>query len=218
MVGGATVLGIGSPRDVIDPRKARVGDVVVITKGPAVETTGLMAVQFPEFIEEAHGADAVREAEDVFYQMSVVRDAAVCAGVGGVTAMHDATECGIWGGLFEMARAAGAGLRVERDRIVTQEAVMRTCELFDLDPYSSISEGTLLATVSPDSVDAVLEALAGAGIPASAVGEMTPEGSGITVVEGSTARPLEHPKVDPFWVRFEEYLVKQASRREGIGS
>jgi hydrogenase expression/formation protein HypE len=27
----------------------------------------------------------------------------------GVTAMHDATECGIWGGLYEIAQAANPG-------------------------------------------------------------------------------------------------------------
>ncbi|MFH1502208.1 MAG: AIR synthase family protein [Candidatus Eisenbacteria bacterium] len=212
MVGGATVFGVGDPADVIDPRKARAGDVIVITKGPAVETTGLMAVQFPEFIEEAHGARAVAEAQEVFYQMSVIKDAAVCARAGGVRAMHDATECGIWGGLFEMARAAGAGLRVYKERIVTQEPVLRTCALFDIDPYKAISEGTLLAAVAPESVDGVLGALAEAGIPASAAGELTPAGTGITVVDEDGERALEHPRIDPFWMRFEEYLVKQSAR------
>lgn len=215
MVGGATVFGVGDLGAVIDPRKASVGDVIVITKGPAIETTGLMSVQFPEFIEEAHGASAVSEAQNIFYQMSVIRDAAVCSDVGGVTAMHDATECGIWGGLFEMARAAGLGLRVHKDRIVTQEAVLRTCELFDIDPYKAISEGTLLAAVAPGSVDAVLRALEADGIVASAVGELTPAGSGITVIDERGEHELEHPRVDPFWGKFEEYLVKQSARSDG---
>ncbi len=218
MVGGATVLGVGSLEQVIDPRKTRVGDVIVVTKVPAVETTGLMSVQCPEFIEEAHGPDAVEEAQEIFYQMSVVSDAAVCARVGGVRAMHDATECGIWGGLFEMARAAGLGLVVHKDRIVTQDAVLRTCELFDIDPYKAISEGTLLAAVAPESVDEVLAALRAADIPASAVGEFTAAGAGIRVVDERGERELEHPKVDPFWVRFEEYLRKQSLRNSGNGA
>ncbi len=213
MVGGATVIGTGPVDKLIDPRKAREGDVIIVTKGPAVETTGLMAVQFPEYIEEALGADAVKEAQDVFFQMSVIRDAAVCAKVGGVRAMHDATECGIWGGLFEMARAAGLGLTVRRDDIVTQDVVMKTCEVFDIDPFSSISEGTLLAAVDPGSVDEVLAALGDEGIPASSVGELRPTADGIRVVEGNAERELVHPKVDPFWTRFEEYLLKQSIRR-----
>ena len=141
MVGGATVLGVGTESELIDPRRAEVGDRIVITKGPAVETTGLMSVQFPEFIDEASGPQATEKAQKVFYQMSVVKDAAICARVGGVSAMHDATECGIWGALFEMARAAGKGLVVDKREIVTQEIVLEVCEIFDIDPYKAISEG-----------------------------------------------------------------------------
>jgi len=212
MVGGATVFGVGSMSELIDPREARVGDKIIITKGPAVETTGLMSVQFPEFIEERYGARAVEEAQGVFYQMSVVRDAAICARAGGVRAMHDATECGIWGALYEMAAAAELGLVVDKARIVTQRIVLDTCRLFDIDPYAAISEGTLVAAVDPARTGPILEALETDGIPASIVGELTAPGTGVRVVDEDGEHPLEHPKVDPFWMRFEEYLKKQAER------
>ncbi len=213
MVGGATVLGVGRRSDLIDPRRAEPGDKILITKGPAVETTGLMSVQFPEFIEERYGSATLEEAQSVFYQMSVVRDAAICAASGGVSAMHDATECGIWGALYEMARAADVGLVVDRQSIVTQEVVLAVCELFDIDPYSAISEGTLVAAAEPTSADDVLEALRAEGIPASIVGELTPVESGVRVIDERGEHQLEHPRVDPFWIRFEEYLGKQAARR-----
>jgi hydrogenase maturation factor len=218
MVGGATVIGVGPRSQLIDPREARAGDRIVITKGPAVETTGLMSVQFPEFIEEALGAEAVERAQDVFYQMSVVRDAALCAGAGGVRAMHDATECGIWGALYEMAAAAELGLVVDKASIVTQEIVLDVCRLFDIDPYAAISEGTLVAAVDPARTDAALAALDAEGIPASVVGELTELSCGVRVVDEDGEHPLEHPKVDPFWLRFEEYLGKQAERREPSAS
>jgi hydrogenase maturation factor len=212
MVGGATVFGVGSRDQLIDPRAAGVGDKIIITKGPAVETTGLMSVQFPEFIEERHGARAVEEAQAVFYQMSVVRDAAVCARVGGVRAMHDATECGIWGALYEMAAAAELGLVVDKASIVTQDIVLDVCRLFDIDPYAAISEGTLVAAVDPARAERVLAALSAEGIPASVVGELTDPRTGVRVIDEEGEHPLEHPKVDPFWIRFEEYLKKQAER------
>ncbi len=212
MVGGAVVFGVGSEDELVDPRKAEVGDRIIITKGPAVETTGLMSVQFPEFIDEVHGKAATAEAQEVFYQMSVVRDAAICARTGGVTAMHDATECGIWGALFELANAGGSGLVVDKRKIVTQDIVMKTCEVFDIDPYKSISEGTLVAAVRPSAVEKILAALEAEGIPASEVGELLPGSEGVQVIDGDGRHPLEHPRVDPFWIRFEEYLEKQAAR------
>lgn len=217
MVGGATVFGVGPARDLVDPRKAQPGDVIVITKGPAIETTGLMAVQFPEFIAERWGESVAREARDVFYQMSVVKDAALCAHSGGVTAMHDATECGVWGALFEIARASGTGLIVDKRKIVAQDVVVKVCEVFDIDPFASISEGTLVATMRPESADRAIAALFAHGIPASVVGELLPPGKGVRIIDERGERPLEHPRVDPFWVRFEEYLVKQRAAKEGRG-
>jgi hydrogenase expression/formation protein HypE len=126
--------------------------------------------------------------------------------------MHDATECGIWGALFEMARAAGVGIAVDKRKIVTQDIVLRICDLFGIEPFKTISEGTLVAAVEPRSADTALGALASAGIAASVVGELTPASSGVVVTDETGTRELEHPRTDPFWGTFEEYLAKQAAR------
>jgi hydrogenase maturation factor len=206
MVGGATVMAVGRRDRYVTPAMARVGDRIIITKGAAIEAAGLFAVTFPERIAERHGAAFARRAESIFWQMSVVEDAmtAVRAGVrsDGVTTMHDATECGVWGGLYEVARASGKGMVIEKERIIVQEEVARVCEMFGIDPYSSISEGTLILTCRPRRADRVLALLERKGIPASIVGEVVPERRGIRLVEGGRERRLEHPVVDPFWEAF----------------
>ena len=210
MVGGATMLGIDAKEKLISPQ-AQVGDLVVVSKGPAVETTGLMSAYFPEYLEDAYGAEFVKKAQDVYYQMSTVKDALVAASVGGVTAMHDATECGVFGGLFEIAAHSKVGMTIRVDDIVLQDEVTKTCACFDIDPYVAISEGTLLATVRPEKAQAVVKALEADGIPASVCGEVRPGSDGMHLIEHGQRRPLEHPRVDPFWIRFEEYLAKQSS-------
>ena len=207
MVGGATVLAIG-PRDkYVTPAMARVGDVVLITKGAAIEATGLFAATFPDRVAERYGAEVAKRAEDIFWQMTVVEDALTAASVGvrdeGVTAMHDATECGVWGGLYEVARASEVGMRVHKDRIIVKDEVRKVCEMFGIDPYSSISEGTLIITCRPHKVEAVLAALAAEGIETTAVGEVLPAEAGMTYVEDGVERPLEHPIIDPFWEAFD---------------
>ena len=206
MVGGATVISIGPRDNYVTPAMARIGDIVIVTKGAAIEAAGLLAATFPDRLAAAFGEPFAREADTLFYQMSVVDDALTAASVGvrdnGVTAMHDATECGVWGGLYEIAHASGVGMRIEQDRIIVRDDVRRICDLFELDPYAAISEGTLLLTCRPQHADAVLAALAAKAIPASAVGEITPRAHGLTVVTGGKERPLEHPRVDPFWGAF----------------
>lgn len=207
MVGGATIFGIGNKKDLIIP-KVNVGDAIIVSKGPAIETTGLMAAYFPRFLEEKYGRPFVKKAQDVYYQMSTIEDARIAAKAGGVTAMHDATECGVFGGLFEMASHSGVGMNIYKEDIILQDEVKKTCECFDIDPYIAISEGTLLATAKPGKAKGVIAALQDAGIPASIAGEAVPHKEGMHIYKEGRKEKLLHPKVDPFWIRFEEYLKK----------
>ena len=207
MVGGATILGIDKKEKLIIP-ESKPGDVIIISKGPAIETTGLMSAYFPKFLEEKYGKSFVKKAQDIYYQMSTVKDALVAASVGGVTAMHDATECGVLGGLYEMAIHGKVGMNIYLDRIILQDEVKKTCECFGIDPFRAISEGTLLTTANKNKALKIINALKNEGIPASIVGEVTPEKDGIYVFEKNRKYKLEHPRIDPFWGKFEEYLNK----------
>ena len=50
MVGGATVLGVGEKNEYVTPKMAKAGDKIIITKGPAIEATGIFATMFPKLI------------------------------------------------------------------------------------------------------------------------------------------------------------------------
>jgi hydrogenase expression/formation protein HypE len=212
MVGGATMFGIGTKENLIVP-KASPGDAIVVTKGPAIETTGLMAAYFPEYLIDRYGKEFTEKARDVYYQMSCLEDAIVAASIGGVTAMHDATEGGVFGGLYEIANHSKVGMTIDVDKIIIQDEVKKTCECFDIYPYVSISEGTLLATVKKERASDTVKALQDKGIPASIAGEVTDKADGLHVYEGGKKRPLDHPKVDPFWGKFEEYLGRSEARK-----
>jgi len=211
MVGGATVFGVGDIRALKDPRNVRPKDKIVISKGPAIETTGLMAMQFPEFLERRYGKKFVKEAQDVFYLMSTVKDARIASKVKGTVCMHDATECGIWGGLYEMANAGGWGFVVDKDAIMIKDVVKKTCEVFDIDPYKAISEGTLIAIVRPDSAMDAVRRLKKEGIDACVAGEVTDKKYGKVILDKGKRTDLKHPGKDPFWQQFEVFLKKQSA-------
>jgi len=206
MVGGATVICVGPEDSYVTPTMARVGDSVIVTKGAAVEAAGLFAVTLPGKVAERYGEVFAREAEEIFWQMSVVEDALTAVGVGvrdaGVTSMHDATECGVWGGLYEVAAASGVGMVIDKESVIVQESVQKICDLFGIDPYCSISEGTLIITCRPNKAGEVVTRLGDKGIPSSIVGEVVEEDRGIVLCEGGKERPLDHPRVDPFWAAF----------------
>jgi hydrogenase maturation factor len=126
----------------------------------------------------------------------------------GVTAMHDATECGVWGGLYELAQAAGLGVKVEKEQIVAEDCVDQICRYFDIDPYTSISEGTLIISCQEHKAQEVVEALSQKGIKSSIVGELTKQENGMVLVKDGKVEKLEHPIVDPFWKAFYSALEK----------
>lgn len=200
MVGGATAMAIGDEKDLRGPHRVKVGDKIIVTKGPAVETTGLLSVLFPNKFIEAGGHDFQKEAEDIFYQMSVMDDCAIAREFSGVHVMHDATECGIWGGLYEMARAGDYGLLIEEELIPIQPVIKKTAELFKFDPFCAISEGTLIIIIDKKEAVELVDAFNKKGILSSIVGEVVPKKNGLKIKSGGKERELEHPKVDPYWI------------------
>jgi hydrogenase maturation factor len=212
MLGGATVMGIG-PRDrYVTPAMARPGDVLLMTKGAAIETTGMFGVTLPDVLRERIGSDLAHQAAALFDAMTVVPDAltAVEAGGhgGGVTALHDATERGVYAGVIEIAEAADAGLVLDRDAIPILPATRAVCDAFDIDPYTASSEGTLLVACRPQRAAAVLDRLESAGIAATRIGELLPPREGHRVVIGGREQPLLTPRDDPFWPAYASALAE----------
>lgn len=212
MVGGATVLAVGDLDKYVSPKFIKEGDLLIITKGPAIEASGIFLTMFPHYIKEKLGDKISNKADEIFYKMSVVEDAmaAVKAGVRdeGVSGMHDATECGIYGGVFEMALAAGLGIFLEKDKIVIEDGVLEICDLFKIEPFSSISEGTLLIAVREKKAEKVLEYLREKNIKASVAGAFISKDKGFILKEGGKEKKLVHPEVDPFWNAFYTSLQK----------
>jgi hydrogenase maturation factor len=198
-VGGATAFAVGDPEKVVRPDGARPGDRVLVTKGPAVEATGLLSSLFPEGVVDAGlDPDLLETAQERLAETRAVRDAVGAASAGPVTAMHDATEGGLYGALCEVAAGAGVRLDVERGGIPVRPAVRKTCDALGIDPWTATSSGTLVLTVAPDGAEAVASALESEGTPVAVVGEVR-EGDGV-VVDGD---PVEPPASDSSWAAYE---------------
>ncbi len=213
MVGGATVMAIGNKNKYVTPRDARPGDKIIVTKGAAIEATGLFAVTFEKKIEKIFGKEFSKRASNIFYKMSVVEDALIAASVGvrnkGVTSMHDATECGVWGGLYEIAQASGVGMQIIKENIIILPEVKAICEHFKMDPYTAISEGTLLITAKAEYAQKIVDKLKKNNIDSSIVGTVVKKEKGIMIVENGVETKLEHPRIDPFWSAFVEEMKKE---------
>ena len=221
MVGGATCIALGADDAYVTPTMARPGDRVVVTKGAAIEATALFAATFPRSARGRRGRRGRSAADALFEQMTVVPEArdrrrVRRSGTRGVTSMHDATEGGVLGGLLEVAVASEVGMRIELDAIPVRPEVRAVCDHVGIDPYTSITEGTLIATVVPSARDGYVEALADEGIDAAIVGDVTePAEAGCLVRRRRRARRSSIPGLDPFWGAFGAWASEAGCRRVG---
>jgi hydrogenase expression/formation protein HypE len=210
IIGAGTLMGVGGESAYLTPAMASPGDRVIVTKGCAVEATAIAGWLFPRRLEARLGPEGVARARALLGQVSVVADCRVALRAGGrergVTALHDATEGGVLGGLLELARACGHDLAVERARIPLMPEARAACEAFGTDPYWTLSEGTLIATARPERAAAVLEALAAAGIPAADVGEVVPGGGRLMLRVAGEVRVLTDPEPDPYWSAYQRAI------------
>ena len=218
MVGGATCMALGPEDRFVTPTMARPGDAVVVTKGAAIEATALFATTFPARLRDALGDDVVAAGDALFDQMTVVPEATFASRFGlraeGVTSMHDATEGGVLGGLTEVADASNVGMRIDLDAIPVRPEVRAICDHVGMDPYVSISEGTLIATVVPSRAEAFVDVLWSEGIEAAVVGHVTEPDRGSVLITPDGERTLEHPGLDPFWGAFGRWAQEAAGIAE----
>ena len=160
IIGAATLIGVGDEGRYVTPAMASPGDRVILTKGCAIETAAVAASLCPQRLAARVDEEGMARLRALESRVSVVADCRAALRVGvrdrGVTALHDATEGGVLGGLVELARACGHDLRIERAHIPLAPEVRIACEVLGVDPYTSLAEGALIVCVRPAHAGAVL--------------------------------------------------------------
>jgi hydrogenase maturation factor len=201
-VGGVTVWGYAPSDKWVSPGGAREGDTLLMTKGPAIEAAALLAVIYREKISGILKTELLETACDRTGQITVVKDALTAFASGGVHAMHDATEGGVLGGLWEMSASSGLPLHADLDAVPVPEDIIAVSQALDFDPWAAISEGTLLLAVSPDSEKKVMQSLKKAGIDCWKLGSFLQEGKRSGIRRSGREIKLVEPEADPFWELF----------------
>ena len=174
---------------------AEPGMDIVLTKWIGIEGTTILAKEREEELKERFPESFVDAAISFQQYLSVVPEAAVAV-KSGVRAMHDVTEGGIYGALWEMAEASGVGLEIDLKKIPIRQETVEICEYFDINPYGLISSGAML--MATENGAALVEALQRSGIEATFIGKAT-EGNDRVIMREEERRFLEPPKTDELY-------------------
>jgi hydrogenase maturation factor len=202
IVGGVAVWGFAPSSEWVSPGGARDGDVILMTKGPSIEASALLAVLYKDKLRGQLSDEMFAHLCARTDEITVVKDALTAFEAGGIHAMHDATEGGVLGGLYEMSLASSLPVHADLDSIPVPEDIAQFADALGFDPWCAISEGTLLATVSPDAVDRVRAAWMDAGIESFVLGRFDESAGSSTVRRNGEVSALGEPGIDPFWNLF----------------
>ncbi len=202
IAGGGTML-LTAPLDRIrTSRKARPGQAILLTKEAAMSSAAILAMSFPETVRKRAGKETWEKACGLFYRTSSLPDGLAAAQFPAVTAMHDVTEGGVLGAVYEMAVASGLGVRIFDEQLPVGEAQKEVCALFGLDPRFCIGAGAMVLAADEAFVPDIINGLKEKGIAASAIGVFTPAEEGCVLVEQGTENPLPYYGKDPYWEAF----------------
>ena len=187
------MLGEVAPTRLVRKSRIAIGDLILLTRGVAIEGTAILAREKAEQLRGQVDADLLARAARFLIEpgISVVSAALAAANVGdAVHAMHDPTEGGLASGLFELVAPAGLGLRVIREHIPVFPETAVICGALALDPLKLIASGALLIAVAPDGANSVRTAIEATGISVRVIGEVRPSREGIVIVANGTVEPL----------------------------
>ena len=203
VVGGGTMMAVSEETRYVTPRMIQGGEDLIMTKSAAIEATAALALSFPETTERRVGTKTAKKAASYIRKCSVVDDALAASSVGvrteGVAGMHDATEGGILGGLYELAAASGKTLVINLDRVRVSAECRAVCEAYGIDPLTTVSEGALIVACVKEKTKKVLERLAAKNIEGSVIGAVGGTGARLLVSVGRTRKVYKPPEADPYW-------------------
>lgn len=173
------------------------GADLVVTKWVGLEGTAVAAKEKEQELLSRFPAYLVEAAKGFDQCLSVLPEAAAAVetgvGKGGICAMTDVSEGGIFGAFWKMGESSGVGLEIDLKKIPIRQETVEICNHLDLNPYELISGGSLL--IAADDGYALAERLEKAGIPAAVVGRAT-AGNDRIVLNGEEKRFLGPVRMD----------------------
>ncbi|BCS81102.1 AIR synthase family protein [Anaerocellum diazotrophicum] len=147
---------------------AKPGDKIVITKTIGLEGTFILYSKYKEKLKNVLNSYEEKEVESFIEKLSVIEEGMIAREY--ASSMHDITEGGLFGAIYEVCRASNKGAIIYENMINLSNAVQKVCAFFDLNPYKLISSGSMLITTN--RADELVKKLLENGIECCIVGEI----------------------------------------------
>lgn len=192
-----SVTGVGKMKknQVNSLQDVRPNQDLVVTKWIGLEATTILAKEKEEALSGRFASDLLETAKGFDRYLSVIPESKIGM-AHGISAMHDITEGGIFGALWEMASGAELGLEVDLKKIPIRQETVEVCEFFGVNPYQIMSSGSML--IATDDGAGLVGKLEAAGIHGTVIGR-TNDSNDRIIRNGEEIRFLDKPQTDELY-------------------
>lgn len=188
----ATVIAQPVGDSLITPKGMRIGDDVVMTKHAGLEGAIILADKLPDDCRLL--SDTEMDTVHSFVNETTVVREGLYAAKHGASAMHDVTEGGIFGALWEMSTASNVGIEFDINRIPLHPVTKKLCEHYGINPYKLISSGSMLIACKDGAK--LCADLKSMGIDAAVIGKaVNTNGGEVRTGDGVLVEPPEADEI-----------------------
>ncbi len=188
----------GSGDKFVTAANAKPGDSILMTKTAGIEGTSILA-NLPKVARSVSSSAATRGG-NLIRSLSIVNDAKHAFSTGHVHAMHDVTEGGVIGAVFEMGLASHLGFVLESDIIPVDPATREISDSLGIDPLRLIGSGALLIACSSKTESKVIHTLVSKGIRCTKIGRFFPLRRGRTLIRAGRQLVVTEESIqDELW-------------------
>lgn len=191
IVVSCTAIGKGEKNRTVFTSGAEVGDDIIVTKTLGMEGTYIAINEKFDKLKRILSNEEVLEGKAYGDKLSVIREGKI-AGKFGVNSMHDITEGGLLGALWEVAKASRVGFKVYKDKLPVSGVTKKVVKVFDIDVLRFISSGSMLICCKDGGT--LLKKLQESDVNAFIIGSITSE-NGI-IVDNGTEEEVMPPECD----------------------
>lgn len=191
-----TVVGKQKKSEVLKNSEILPGDLVAMTKYAGIEGTAIIASDLESKLAGVVSKEHIEEGKAMTKDLSVLKEG-LLGGRMGAKYMHDITEGGILGAIWETAVSNDVGVRIFEDRIPIKDSTKAIAKAVNIDPLRLISSGSMIVVMEKGDMERYEEKLQSEGIELSVIGEVVD--SRITIESDGVEREIESPKSDEIY-------------------
>ena len=195
---------IGSGKSFVTAADGKEFDSILMTKTAGLEGTSILAEASK--MKKLLLPNVIRRGASLIERLSIMREANSAFKTGRVHAMHDVTEGGVLGAVYEMSVASNLGFEIFEDRIPIDESTTTICSRLSINPLKLIGSGALLIACPKNSSELVTRRLRSAGVECNPIGRFLPLRRGrFLETAGKRIRITENSIQDEIWKALRKY-------------